>query len=100
MVTNTGDSHVANVGFVDELLAITDPDATMVSGNATAAGSPGLLAPGESVLWFFEGQVTEAINNVVTTTGTPVDPDGEPIPEPKTWAMMTTQPSRSAHLAS
>ena len=73
-VTNTGTVHLANVTVDDPTLGITDSDMTLLSGD------PALLAPGDTVVWYYETTLDDDIRNVATTTGTPSNPDGTPIP--------------------
>jgi uncharacterized repeat protein (TIGR01451 family)/LPXTG-motif cell wall-anchored protein len=81
LVTNSGDTRLDNVTFADPALDITSADATLVTDNPTAAGDSTSLAPGESVLWFYEATAGADLKNVANATGTPVDPDGNQIPD-------------------
>ena len=74
-VTNTGEAHLANVSIDDPTLGITDADMTLLSGD------PALLAPGATAVWFYETTATSDVVNVASTTGTPAEPDGTPIPD-------------------
>jgi len=69
IVTNTGDTFLSNV-------MITDNDLTPpVSINL------GLLAPGAVVVEFVESSVMGDLTNTASASGTPSDPDGNPLPE-------------------
>jgi len=73
VVTNTGEVHLANVTVNDPDLGITQTDMTLKSGN------PALLAPGDSVVWFYETTLDDDLVNTASTTGTPSDSEGNPI---------------------
>ena len=73
VVTNTGEVHLANVTVSDPDLGITQADMTLKSGN------PALLAPGDSVVWFYETTLDDDLINTASTTGTPSDSEGNPI---------------------
>jgi hypothetical protein len=72
-VTNTGEVHLANVTVRDPDLGITQADMKLKSGN------PALLAPGDSVVWFYETTLDDDLINTASTTGTPSDSGGNPI---------------------
>jgi LPXTG-motif cell wall-anchored protein len=81
IVANDGEAHLADVTVDDPTLGITDADMVRLSGD------PDLLAPGATVIWYFETALgTQDVTNVASTTGTPSRPDGTPIPniEPPT----------------
>ena len=69
-VTNTGEVHLANVTVSDPDLGITQADMTLKSGN------PALLAPGATVVWFYETTLDDDLVNTASTTGTPSDSEG------------------------
>ena len=73
VVTNNGDTVLADVSVVDDDLDITDAD---LSGDTAALAS---LEPGDTAVLWFEGTVTDDLVNTVTATGTPVDAQGEPL---------------------
>ncbi len=73
-VTNTGGTHLANVTVDDPALGITQANMTLKSGN------PALLAPGASVVWYYETVITNDLVNVASATGLPSDGQGNPDP--------------------
>lgn len=73
IVTNTGDVHLANVTVNDPDLGITQADMKRRSGN------PALLAPGASVVWYYETTLDDDLINTATTIGTPSDSEGNPL---------------------
>ncbi|HMQ24341.1 MAG TPA: hypothetical protein PKA98_00005, partial [Acidimicrobiales bacterium] len=73
-VTNTGDTHVGPVTLDDADLGITDADMTVVDGD------PALLAPSDSVTFIYETSLDGDLQNTVTATAPPTDPNGDPLP--------------------
>jgi uncharacterized repeat protein (TIGR01451 family) len=73
VVTNTGDTHLNNVTISDPALGITQTDMTLKSGTQP-------LAPGASLVYYYQTTITGDLTNVATATGTPSDPNGTPIP--------------------
>jgi LPXTG-motif cell wall-anchored protein len=73
-VTNTGTAYLANVTVTDPTLGITSADMALLSGD------PAVLAPGQTVVWYYETTLDDDVTNVATTTGEPVDETGNPIP--------------------
>lgn len=71
VVTNTGDTYLADVTIDDPTLAITNADMTLITGD------PALLAPGALVSWCYEGTAPADISNTASTEGTPADSQGE-----------------------
>jgi uncharacterized repeat protein (TIGR01451 family)/LPXTG-motif cell wall-anchored protein len=75
VVTNTGEAHLADVVVDDTTLGITDADMTLLSGD------PALLAPGDSITWYYQTTAGQDLTNVAATTGTPSDENGGPLPD-------------------
>ena len=73
VVTNNGDTDLADVTVVDDDLTITEAD---LSGDTAALAS---MAPGDSVTLFYEGVVDGDVTNTAVATGTPVDGQGTPL---------------------
>jgi hypothetical protein len=73
-VTNTGNTHLADVTVTDPDLGINDSDMVLASGDPT------LMAPDAVVVWYYETTLDEDLVNTATTTGTPADEDGNEIP--------------------
>ena len=71
---------VENTGDTDIEVDITDP--TLDLTNIVPALSPAtVLAPGESATFYVQTAITVSQINTATATGTPVDPDGNVIPD-------------------
>jgi LPXTG-motif cell wall-anchored protein len=75
-VENTGDLPLFPVVIDDPDLGITQDDMTLVSGDDTAP-----LLPGEVLVYSYETTITADLLNTATTTGTPSDVEGAPIPD-------------------
>jgi len=73
-ITNTGDTHVGPVTLDDATLGIDEGDMSVVDGD------PALLAPGDSVTFIYETTLDGDLQNTVTATGPPTDPNGDPLP--------------------
>jgi LPXTG-motif cell wall-anchored protein len=73
-VVNTGNAHLFPVTIDDDILGITDEDMDVVSGDPTVP-----LAPGDEVVFAYETTITATMINVAVVTGTPTDPDGDPL---------------------
>ncbi|MEQ8718422.1 MAG: VWA domain-containing protein [Acidimicrobiales bacterium] len=73
VVTNTGDTHLADVTVDDPDLGINEADMTPVTGGAP-------LAPGESLTLAYVATVEGDLANTAVAGGTPTDPDGGEIP--------------------
>ncbi len=69
IVTNTGDTHLSTVAITDGPLAITDADLTIVSGALP-------LAPGDSIVYRYEDEVDDTVENTATVTAGPVSATG------------------------
>ena len=76
VVTNEGDTPLAPVDFADGDLNLTGSDLTVVGGGDLAS-----LDPQESVTLYFEGTITNDVVNTAAVTGTPVDGNGDPLPD-------------------
>ncbi len=69
-VTNTGDTHLADVTVDDPDLSIDQSDMTLRSGDPT------LVAPGGTVTWSYDGTATADLTNTADTTGNPTTAGG------------------------
>ena len=76
VVANDGDTPLAPVTVDDADLGITGGDLTVVGGGDLAS-----LDPGDSVTLYLEGAIDGDLPNTVTVTGTPVDGNGDPLPD-------------------
>ncbi len=76
-VINTGDTHLFPVVIDDPDLGITTDDMTLVSGDDTVP-----LAPGDELVYSFEGNINGDLLNTATVTGTPTDEEGTPLDLP------------------
>ncbi len=72
-VTNTGDTHLADIGLDDADLGITTGDFTLLSGT------PALLAPGANATWFVETNPTATLDNDIDAIGNPATAGGADI---------------------
>ncbi|MDG1409606.1 MAG: DUF11 domain-containing protein [Acidimicrobiales bacterium] len=70
-VTNTGDTYL-DVTLDDVTLTLDQDDMSVASGDL-------LLAPGESVVLYFEDTITADLTNTATATGDPTDDQGVPL---------------------
>ena len=69
-VTNTGDTHLADIGVDDPDLGIDQTDLTLLSGT------PSLVAPGGTVTWSYDDTTAGDLTNTATTSGNPATPGG------------------------
>ena len=74
VVTNNGGATLAPVTVTDASLGIDQTDMTAVSGDLAS------LAPGDSATLYFEATITGDLVNTASATGTPLDPNGDPLP--------------------
>ena len=75
-VSNTGDTYVGPITVDDPSLGVTDAD------MGVADGDPSLLAPGDTVTFFYDTTLDGDLVNTATVTGPPTDPNGDPLPVP------------------
>ncbi len=73
LVTNNGNTHLAGVTVDDTTLSIDESAMTLISGTLP-------LAPGASMLYYYESSMTADLVNTAETTGNPVDPTGADVP--------------------
>jgi uncharacterized repeat protein (TIGR01451 family) len=73
-VINTGNTYLDNISITDPNLGITQDDMTLLSGTTP-------LAPGESLIYYYETTITEALRNTATVTADPTDDQGVIIPD-------------------
>ncbi|WP_461205086.1 SdrD B-like domain-containing protein [Clostridium sp. DL1XJH146] len=94
-VTNTGDTYLNNIEITDDDLSINRNDMTEISGDVsfiqaiidffTGKGSSidigeEPLAPGKSMLFYYETQFDGDLVNTAAVVGTPTDKDGFEVP--------------------
>jgi len=72
IVANTGDEPLAGAAVGDPTLGITSADMTLVSGDPT------IVAPGATIVWFFETTLTGGVVNVATVGAFELDASGGP----------------------
>ena len=73
-VNNTGTTYLNNIVVNDPDIGIDRTSMTLLSGTEP-------LAPGESMIFYFETTLDEMLLNTAETTGTPSDQNGVPIPD-------------------
>jgi hypothetical protein len=74
-VTNTGNTYLGSIMIDDALLGIVDSSGlTLLSGSEP-------LAPGESLVFYYETTINGDVTNTATASGNPVDDQGEDIPD-------------------
>ncbi len=71
-VTNTGDTYLNDFTIADTDLGITETDLTLVSGS-----SP--LAPGQSLVYYYESAINGDLTNMAGVVATPTDSSGTPL---------------------
>ncbi|MEM1095144.1 MAG: T9SS type A sorting domain-containing protein, partial [Bacteroidota bacterium] len=72
-VTNTGSTFLDDITISDPALSLIRADLTLLSGTEP-------LAPGASLVFFFETTLTGDLTNTATTGGNPVDSNGNDLP--------------------
>jgi hypothetical protein len=75
-VTNTGDTYLDAITITDTNLGIPPASPTLYSGDDTVP-----LAPGESMVFYYETTINGDVTNTATASGNPVDEEGEDIPD-------------------
>lgn len=73
VVTNTGGTYL-------DALTFTDPDLGIGAGDLTLLSGTQPLAPGASLVWYYESAIVAPLVNTATVGGTPTDSGGTPIP--------------------
>ena len=73
LVTNTGDTYLDNVTVTDPNLGIDQEDMTLKSGTTP-------LAPGGTLLYFYQTTIDGDLENTASTLGNPTDEDGNDLP--------------------
>jgi uncharacterized repeat protein (TIGR01451 family) len=68
-VTNTGNTHLDSITINDPDLGITEADMTLLSGFTP-------LAPGESLVYYYETVINGDLVNMASTRGNPTDAGG------------------------
>jgi hypothetical protein len=72
-VTNTGITYLDSITINDPDLGITEADMTLLSGLTP-------LAPGESLVYYYETVINGDLVNTASTSGNPTDADGNDLP--------------------
>jgi uncharacterized repeat protein (TIGR01451 family) len=72
-VTNTGTTYLDSITINDPGLGITQADMTLLSGLTR-------LAPGESLVYYYETVINGDLVNTASTSGNPTDAEGIPLP--------------------
>jgi uncharacterized repeat protein (TIGR01451 family) len=72
-VTNTGTTYLDSITINDPDLGITEADMTLLSGLTP-------LAPGESLVYYYETVINGDLVNTASTSGNPTDADGNDLP--------------------
>ncbi len=75
IATNDGDTELINVTVDDATLGLATADLTLVSGSLAS------LAVGDSVILSYESTVTGDLVNDASTSATPADGSGNPLPD-------------------
>ncbi len=73
VITNTGATYLDDVTLVDNTYGVNQTDMVLLSG-----GEP--LAPGESIVYYWESTIQGNIINDATTVGNPSNQDGDDLP--------------------
>ena len=68
-VTNTGTTYLDSIVITDTLLGISQDDMILLSGFTP-------LAPGDSLVYYYEGTIRSELVNTAETEGNPTDADG------------------------
>jgi hypothetical protein len=93
-VTNTGITYLDSITINDPDLGITEADMTLLSGLTP-------LAPGESLVYYYETVINGDLVNTASTSGNPTDADGNDLPglddptDDDTAAVSTPRPAPS-----
>jgi uncharacterized repeat protein (TIGR01451 family) len=72
-VTNTGTTYLDSIVITDTLLGISQDDMILLSGLTP-------LAPGESLVYYYETVINGDLVNTASTSGNPTDADGNDLP--------------------
>jgi len=73
-ITNTGNTYLDNIKVTDPNLGITQDDMSLLSGTTP-------LAPGASLVYYYETTISDALRNTATVTADPTDDQGVVIPD-------------------
>ena len=71
--TNTGNTYLNDITMVDDILGITEEDMTLLSGSLP-------LAPGDTLVYYYETTVAQSMENTVKTCGKSTDEYGAEVP--------------------
>lgn len=72
-VTNTGKTYLNNIKIEDESLGINNSQMINKTGDE-------LLAPGQSLIYYYETTINGTLTNTAKVEGTPADSEGNAIP--------------------
>jgi len=72
-VNNTGNTHLDNITIDDAALGIDETQMTWLRGSTP-------LAPGESLVYYYEGTIRGNLVNTAETEGNPTDANGNELP--------------------
>lgn len=72
-VENTGDTYLASITISDTLLGITEANMTPLSGTTP-------LAPGASLVYYYQSTITVDMVNEATVDANPSDQNGDDLP--------------------
>lgn len=73
IVTNTGETYLNSITITDTTLGITEQALTLISGTQP-------LAPGASLVYYFEDTLDKQLTNIAITEGNPTDSQGNDLP--------------------
>ena len=71
--TNTGNTYLNDITMVDDILGITEEDMILLSGSLP-------LAPGDTLVYYYETMVDQNMENTVKTCCKPTDEYGAEVP--------------------
>jgi hypothetical protein len=72
-VTNTGDTYLDDITIEDDALGIDETQVTWLRGSTP-------LAPGASLVYYYEGTINDDLVNKAKTQGIPTDAEGNDLP--------------------
>ena len=74
-VTNTGNTYLDDITIDDADLGIDETQMTLLRGSTSTS-----LAPGDNLVYYYEGTIRRKLVNTARTEGTPTNAEGTPIP--------------------
>ncbi|MEZ4712135.1 MAG: SdrD B-like domain-containing protein [Caldilineaceae bacterium] len=72
-VTNTGDTYLSTIQLTDSTLSINQSNMTIKSGAAP-------LAPGASIVYYYEATISSTLINTATVSANPTNQAGDDLP--------------------